>query len=385
MTALPDKISLPDDHDDDGMTTLDIIAEARRPILIERHRRVIEEMENSLSDAIILGDTDNPRLLAFITELSVDSEQQRVARTLRVLADDAHYKDRSLRTALIEQLCLFREDGNIEVATLQMHLIGVYRAVRKEVAGRQGDAPSLSDLREMPTAMVGRFLNPHPPSFGSPSLPESLVYTPACAERSLRTIRRLRRPEGADNHWDDIAGEPSIPREMEEPIRALPETERRVARKLLVRNRIRHQFYHELFLVYFNRDEFDITEAANHPTILHWLEAVETTAHLYPFMQGQTTEQKWFRLARLVEKIIQMHEMYARIAMASQHPSYRASFEGKSIRDRLTIMTREHVPPLPLTSELILGALLCPFTEFVTWVQGKVQQRDFIIPPDPKR
>jgi hypothetical protein len=373
------------DATDDEFSTFDLIAEARRPILIERHRRLIEEMESSLSDAFITGETDNPRLLAILKELEADSERNRVARTMRILAEDTHYKDGVLRNSLVEQLCLLREEDNIEVATLQMHVIGVYRSVRRDVAARQGEAPSLADLREMPTAMLGRILNPNPPEFGSLSLPESLVYTPAFAERSLRTIRRLRRAEKADNSWEDVNGEPPIPREMEEPLKALGEIERREARKLLVQNRIRHYFYHAVFLSYFSRDEFDPKDAEPHPTVLHWLEAVENTAHLYPFMQGQTTGQKRFRLAQLVQKTIQLHEVYARVALASQHPSYRDVFSGKSTRERLAIMAREHVPPLQLTPELTLAALLCPFTAFITWVQNKVAANDFLLPPDPKR
>lgn len=370
---------------DDDFSTGDLIAEARRPLLIERHRRLIEEMESSLSDAFIAGESDNPRLLAILKDLEADSERTRITRTLRILADDAHYKDSTLRNSLTEQLCLLREEGHIEVATLQMHVIGVYRSVRRDVAARQGEAPSLTDLREMPTAMIGRILNPNPPEFGSPSLPESLVYTPTFAERSLRTIRRLRRPDGADSHWDDVTGEPTIPREMEEPLQALGETERREARKLLVRSRIRHHFYYAVFLHYFNRDEFDPKDADSHPTVLHWLEAVETTAHLYPFMQGQTTGQKWYRLAQMVEKIVQLHEIYARVTLASQHPSYRSTFAGLSTRKRLAIMAREHVPPLQLTAELTLAALLCPFSAFVKWVQDKAMDNDFVLPPDPKR
>lgn len=373
------------DEDADSLSSLDLIAEARRPILIERHRRLIEEMEGGLSDAFVAGESDNPRLQAILSELEVPSERARIARTMRILAEDSHYKDGALRHALIEQLCLLREEGSIEVATLQIHAIGVYRTVRREIAARQGEAPNLADLREMPTAMLGRVLNPNPPAFGSPSLPEALVYTPGFAERSLRTMRRLRRPDGADSHWEDVNGEPAIPREMEEPIQALPDTERREARKLLVRNRIRHQFYHDVFLVYFHRDEFDPKDAASHPTVLHWLEAVESTAHLYPFMQGQTTSQKWFRLAQLAQKIVQLHEVYARVALATQHPSYRKEFEGKTTRERLAVMAREHVPPLQLTPELTLAVLLCPFTAFVNWIQERVTAGDFVLPPDPKR
>ncbi len=380
MSAKPGSL---DDHDD-AYSTMDFIAEARRPLLVERHRKLVEEMESSLSDSLITGDTDHPRLKAMLLELEADSEKARIAKTMRHLAEDPHYKDSTLRAALVEQLCLLREDGNVEIAALQLHVIGVYREVRREVAARQGEAPSLSDLRELPASVLGRLLNKVVPVFGTPSLSDGLIYTPSFADRSLRTIRRMRRAEEADTSWADVAGDPPLPREAEEPLSALPEAERKAARTLLVRDRIRSAFYREVFLRYLSRDEFDLS-GDNHPTVLHWLQAIEATAHLYPFMQGQTTGQKAFRLSHLIQKILQLHEIYARVALASQHPSYREAFAGKNTRDRLAIMVKDHYPPLALSPELTLSALLCPFPGFVEWVQDKVDQKDFVLPPDAKR
>jgi hypothetical protein len=373
-----------DDDEESDYSTIDFIAEARRPLLVERHRKLIEEMESCLSDSLITGEADNPRLKAMLQELEVESERERLERTIRALAEDAHFKDRTLRAALVEHLCLLREEDNVEVATLQIHVIGLYRAVRLSVAKRQGEAPSLSDLREMPASVMGRLLNPIPPAFGSPTLSESLIYTPAFADRSLRTIRRFRHAEGGDTCWRDAAGDPPIARKDEEPLDNLPEAERKVARELLVRDRIRSNYYREVFLHYLSRDEFEPQEAATHVTILHWLQAIEGTAHLYPFMQGQTSGQKAFRLAQLTQKILQLHEMYARVALASQHPSYREEFKDKGTRERLARMARDHYPPLALTPDLTLAALLCPFKVFVEWVQDKAANHDFVLPPDPK-
>ncbi len=381
MCPLPRAI---DPDEDSSYSTMDFIAEARRPLLIERHRKLIDEMESSLSDNLITGEADNPRLQAMLKELEADSEKQRLERTLRALADDQHYKDMTLRAALTEQLCLWREEGNVEVASLQLHVIGIYRHVRNQVMERQGAPPSLEDLRELPATMLGRLMNPNPPVFGSPTLSENLVYTPSFADRSMRTIRRLRKAENADSNWTDANGEPSIPREVEEPLDALPETERKAARQLLVRDRIRSSFYREVFLQYLSRDEFDITQD-DHPSILHWMEAIENTAHLYPFMQGQTTGQKAFRLSHLAQKILQLHEIYARVALASQHPTYRDTFKDKNTRERLAILSKDHYPPLALTSELALATMLCPFKIFVEWVQERVADKDFVLPPDPKR
>ncbi len=363
---------------------MDFIAEARRPLLVERHRKLIEEMESGLSDSFITGESENLRLVAMLRDLEADSEKARLERTLKALADDTHYKDMTLRSALVEQLCLWREEGNAEVAALQLHVIGIYRNVRVVIAARQGSPPSLADLRELPASMLVRLLNSNPPTFGSPSLNESLIYTPAFADRSMRTIRRMRRAENADNVWSDANGEPVIPRAVEEPLDALPEAERKAARHLLVCDRIRSSFYREVFLKYLSRDEFDISHD-DHPTILHWLEAIETTAQLYPFMQGQTSGQKAFRLTHLMQKVLQLHEIYARVALASQHPTYRESFRDKSTRVRLAELSKDHYPPLAMTPELTLAAMLCPFRTLVEWVQARVEEHDFVLPPDSKR
>src|SRR5258708_6830018 len=96
-------VKLRPDDDESAYSTLDFIAEARRPLRVERHRKLIEEMESSLSDAFITGDSENPRLQAMLKELEADSEQKRLDKTLRSLADDPHYKDNTLRAALVEQ------------------------------------------------------------------------------------------------------------------------------------------------------------------------------------------------------------------------------------------------------------------------------------------
>jgi hypothetical protein len=370
---------------DDDFSTQDIIAEARRPLLVERHRHAIEEMESMLGEALITGDADNPRLRQVLVELESESEQRRLRSTMESLASDHHFKDATLRNALIEHLCLLREEQGVEVARLQAHVIGLYRRVRELVGARQGEAPSLGDLRELPATVLGRLIDPVPPLFGSPNLNESVVYTPAFAERALRTVKRLRRADGADAQWAEADGDPPLPRDVELHLSSLSDSELRETRALLVRDRIRSLFYRAVFLQYLSADELDPKEVESHPTVLHWLQAVESTGHLYPFMQGQTHGQKAFRLGQLVQKIIQMHEMYARVAQAAAHPSYREAFNGLDVRARLALLARDHYPPLALTPELTLAALLCPFAAFVTWVQERVAAKDFVLPPDPRR
>lgn len=370
---------------DDELGTMDMIAEARRPILVDRHRRVIEEMEAGIGDAFVSGESDNPRLQAMLKELESPIAQQRLQGTITALAEDFHYRNRGVRAALAEEMCLLREQQQVEVAQLQLHAIGVYRELRRLLVARQGEPPTVADLRELPCAAVGRLTAEEQPGFGSPRLADAGVYTPAFGERCLRAIKRIRRPENADSFWDDANGPPPLPRDLEEPIASLPEAERNAARTALVRDRVRSGFFRDVFLRYMDAEEFDPAWGEAHPTVLHWLEAIEATPHLFPFMQGQTAEQKAFRLAQLMQKLVQMHEMYARVELASQHPTYREPFQSLKTRERLKILAKDRYPPLVMSPELTLAALLCRFQGLVTWVQEKVASGDFVVPPDAKR
>ena len=58
--------------------TVDVINEARRPLLIARHRTLVTEMEASLAESYINGRTEHPRLVAMIQDLSSESEVRRI-------------------------------------------------------------------------------------------------------------------------------------------------------------------------------------------------------------------------------------------------------------------------------------------------------------------
>ena len=152
----------------------------------------------------------------------------------------------------------------------------------------------------------------------------------------------------------------------------LPDAQRQQARQRLVADRIRSRFFRHVFLRYFDRDSLGEEEIEAHKTILHWLESISQTPHLYPFMQGQTDSQKVFRLGRLLKKIIQINEMYQRVARASAHPTYRDRFLELGTRDRLAILAREHYPMLKVDSTFLLSTALCPFRTFARWVQANV-------------
>lgn len=373
-----------DELESGALSTGEIVEEARRPLLIKRHRPVIEEMEGSLSDSLVTGATDHPRLQTVLRELETASERQRIEDTLSSLANDPHFEDSLLRDALVDHCCLLREEQGVQVATLQIHIIGIYRRIRELMEQQKGLVPDLEDLRSLPAQRVGRLLDPLPVEFGSPRLADSLVISPKQAREKLSAIRAMSRAEGADTTWHDAGGDPPLPRADEEPLEALPKEARVEARARLIADRIRSQFYRSIFLKYFHRDELAPEEIDAHRTILHWLESIEETPHLYPFMQGQTLEQKRFRLGHLLRKIIQLNEMYQRVALASDHPTYRERFAGLGTRQRLAILAKDHYPALKVDTDFTMSTLLCPFEAFARWVQDKVESKDFVLPPEPR-
>jgi hypothetical protein len=370
-------------EEESGPNFIDVDREARRPLVVERHHHRIEELEAGVTDDFISGKSDILGMLAMLKYLNDEFGRNRMDLTMRALVDDPHYREMTLRSALVEQICLLCEQSDGESSTMTSHIVGVYRQIRDKIAKCQGEAPMLGDLRALPMTVLARLFHSIPLEFGSPTLADSLVYTPSFADRSMRTITRIRHAVGADTQWLDATDRP-LRRELEEPLANLPEGVRRAARQLVVAHRVRSRFYRDVFLDYLTPGKFD-AQKEYYATILHWLEDIEGTAHLFPFMQGQASGQKAWRLAQLTQKIVQLHEMYARLAMASQHSAYSAQFAGRAIRERLALLSRDHYPPLALTKELTLAALLCPFKTFAAWVQGKIKDKEFVLPPDPMR
>lgn len=377
---------MPESHsatDGEDFATADLINEARRPILIARHRELITEMEMSLSESYITGQTEHHRLKIMIEELSSDSEVSRIQRTMKSLTEDDHYRDMSFQQGLVDFLCLMREEGNIEIAALQMHAIGVYRAARTLITDRQGEAPTLAELRELTIAGIGLLLDPPAAIFGRLGVPQ--VFTRTFIEQTLKNIKHLRLGDRPEITWSDAEAGAAITRADEESVKHLPENERAAAIEFLIRDRVRSRFYRAVFLEYLNVNEFDPNQTDLPTTILQWLHNMVETPHLYPFLQGQPDRQKAFRIARLTQKIVQVFEIYARVARAENEPRHHAAFVGKTTRERLSYLTKQHEPPIPFSTELSLAAMLCPFKTFVEFVQTRVQAGDFVLPPDPKR
>ena len=143
-----------------------------------------------------------------------------------------------------------------------------------------------------------------------------------------------------------------------------------------------------MFLNYFDVDTFDPRDGEHYLTILDWLLAIEDTPHLFPFMQGQTEDQKHFRLAHLLNKIVQISELYQRIEQAKHDENDEATAESvrSSNSSRLAIkaLAENRYPPLKISRAFIGSTLLCPFMSFALWVQEKVTNNDFTLPPEPR-
>ena len=348
------------------------------------HRELLNEVEAGISDAFVSGSSEHPRFQAMLRELMAPSEQTRIVASLEQLAKDAHYDGQTLRDAIVDYCCLLRERQGVEVATLQLHIIGIYRHIRRLMLEQQALVPDLSDLRTLPADRLARLLSPLPIAFGTPGLQDGLVITSTQQDRILNAIRRLLRAEGGDDTWREAAGDPPLPREVEEPLREVPTERRAKARAALVADRIRSRFYRAVFLKYFDCDSLGEEEIAAHKTVLHWLESIRDTPHLYPFMQGQTATQKIFRLGRLLRKVIQINEIYQRVALAAAHPSYREKMARMGMRERLSLVAQDRYPALRVDPHFLLTTALCPFATLARWVQEKVAGKDFILPPDAK-
>jgi hypothetical protein len=371
-----------DDLDLDAPDTEELLRDVRRPGIIAANRPMVEEMDAGIGDPMVSGTSDHPRVRAIIAELDDAGVRSRIVATLRTLADEGG--EGTLRHVLLDHLALLRGERGIELARLQQHAIGVYREVRARLAARQGLPPDLDEIRQLPANRLARLLDGARAGFGDPGLRDDLVCTPAAFARARTALTRLMRPADCDPHWDDAAGQPALPREIEEPLLALAPEEREAARRLAARDRIRSSFHRAVFLVWFAADELDVA-GSGFSTVLDWLLAIEETPHLFPFMQGQTPGQKAWRLARLADKLLQMHEIYARVAHYRGQGAWAGQLAGLDTRASLALLSRERAPAMPMGPELMVAVMLLPFAGLAGWVQARVADKDFVLPPDPKR
>ena len=352
------------------------------------HRPAMEEMEESLGNFFLEDDVDHPRLQKIVEELESESEQQRIKATLHVLANDNSNSERSLREALLYQLCTLRANMGIEIAALQIHTIGIYRSIKKAVHRRSKYNTNIDELRAIKCKYLHSFLDPDSFEFANPTHMEGIVQIPGLVQYMHEESKRIRS-FSKHGHWEDEELGNFLPREKELKIFDLPEHEREAARTNLVSDHVRSYFYRKLFLEYFDIDTFDPRDAEHYTTIFDWLLAIEETPHLFPFMQGQQEAQKHFRLAHLLNKIVQISELYQRIEKAKNDEFDDDTAEqvraATNSREAIKALAINRYPPLRISRSFIGSTLLCPFASFAKWVQDKVSNNDFTLPPEPKK
>lgn len=355
-------------QDDPLHSTANVIEAARRPLIIARHQGTVKGVYDRLDmEQVQETDTDNA-----------------VARDLLgTVADDDSLYRASLREGLIEHCCLGLDNGDIAEVDLSLLLATSLHLAHEALSRHPGMADlSLEDLNACSCGLLHRGLaEPETAPFGHPDLGQQILWTPSQETSCLHALHRIAQAGDGDRQWQESTGEPSLGREQEEPLEGLPEAKRRVVRQRLVRERIRQAFAKKVFLGYLDRDSLDPDEIAAYPRIIDWLGAIGETPHLFPFMQGQTQAQKIFRLQQLWHILIQLHELALRLHTAAHHPSYRERFTDMHPEQQLEVLTEDRYPAATIDRTFCLTVAMCPFAAFVQWVQDRVADETFILPP----
>ncbi len=349
-----------------------IIRSARRPVLVARHRDVIIEIDGALADVFIVGAGGNRRLEEMHARLEQPEQAAAIRQLLDDLCTDPDDAKHSLHTALIEHLCLLREDGLTEGARLQEFAIGVYRQVRAAVMVHQGGATlDLAAIRALAVSFVAEVRTPR--TFGDPAFSRTML--PVFRLTTLAAVDALLHPAMADDAWHDEDG----------GLRITPSDAAAADPESAARDRIRAVFYRQVFIEWMSPDNLETKEIEGHATVLQWLQDLNATPHLYPFLQGQSPGQKAFRIAALTGKLIRLYELYARVAQATASPQHRAELASLDTRGRLSVLSRLHYPAIRATAELTVATAACPFPVFIAFVQDRLRRGDFVLPPEPRR
>ena len=351
--------------------TTQIIRSARRPVVVARHREVIEEIDGSLGDQFIVGIPGNRRLEELHARLDAPERRAAIDDLLDEISTGLSAARLDFRHALVEELCILREDGLTEGARLQELAIGAYRRVRNLLHLHQGEDLDLAALRALPVPVMAESLVPR--GFGDPAFPRLLL--PVFRQRTLAAMDVLLHPAGADSAWHDEDGGLRIT-----PADAATENPEATAR-----DRIRAAFYRAVFVEWMSPDSLEQGEIDSHSTVLHWLQNLTATPHLYPFLQGQPPGQKAFRIAELTGKLIRLYELYARVAQAAASPHHAGELAPLDTRGRLSVLSRLRYPPIRAPAELTLATAACPFATLVAFVQDRLARGDFVLPPEPRR
>ena len=372
-----------EDSQDQSINSRQFLAEARRQVALDEHGEVISEMENSIGDNLVSGSADNPRLKRVIEALDNDEAKSRLSDAIMAMATYPAFAEMPLQEALIEHSCVLRSHAGTEVAKLQIHIIGVYRRIRELMYHQQSLVPDLHDLRTLPTGRLERLLHPLPLTFGSPSSADALVVTDTQRERILELAWQFISPEGCDEHWADDSRDLIWTRDDEKDISHLDSDERKQAREELFQHRIRESFYDVVFNTYLGRDELCDDELDAHFTLLHWMQQMAETPHLYPFMQGQTASQKPSACLSYHVNSCSCMSSHQRIDRALQAEPYQSDgFADLTTDEQFQRLHTEDFPPLEIDDEFIVSAFLCPFATFARWSQTMNTEGRFLLPGD---
>jgi hypothetical protein len=361
-----------------------LIHNVRRQVIIDRHQDVITDMESTISDSFIEGTIQNPRLQAMLRELEEESEQNRIHATIAKLIHTPEHQPQPVQKALVDYICLVRDHHDIGVASLQMHAIGVYRYLQQLIRKQRGWHAQLDDLRAIRITDLNQLGSTPLPEFATAGFVAAMLCPDPMIKRTVSLIRELRDTPQAANWQDDTRPE-QVPRDLTDALTDLSESERERKIKAALADRVRHEFYQQVFIHYFATDEFDPEQSRCHPTLLDWLLAIRETPQLFCFMQGQSPEQKNFRLAQLSSKILQVSELYQRVATAADSGHFDGEFAGANTRQRLHVLASAKEPPLTVDEAFITATFQYPLDHFAQWLQYRVATQDFVLPPEHRR
>ena len=351
-------------------STAEVIEVARRPLVVARHIQSVQTALHQIGDPLL-------------AEITPPTEED--LGLFRHISEDTTLSSVPFHEGLIEHACLQIEDGKLPTESLVPIIAATYRHLQDRLKEHQGGhESSLEDLKTLTCGDLIKLQNePNKLAFGTSDFFKSIVFTASQADGCQDNLRLISRADQADGSWQEAGGEPALSREEEEPLEVLPEERRKTAKIRLVQKRIRNRFYKKVFLVYFDRDTLDPAEVAAHNTILDWLNAIADTPHLFPFMQGQTQEQKRFRLRELWRKLSNStnstKELIAAgkprntsIILQIKTPKNASSNYPEMVTRLLRLIMHSPSPPR------------CALSNISSPGFRKIMDKDFILPPDPK-
>lgn len=341
---------------------------------------MVAEIEAALTDGFVTGEIDHPRLQMMLKELEAESEQQRIRHSINAIFRNDLASKPSFQEALVSHLCDLRRNHGVEMATLQVHSLGVYRQLRSRSIEQLAFAPGLQDLRGAAPATLSKLMQPL--RYGCHDMTELVPLFEIQNRRANRLLRLVRRQSPPKADWIEPGEHVVLDRRTEERVSQLPPEQRTEEHNRLARRMLANRFYQSVFFKYLHPDQLDPNEIASHDTVADWLEAIGETPHLFSFMQGFSSDGKQFRRLMLANKMVQLCEITVRIDRCRhQNP---AEWKGIGFRPGMRMAAEKKIPALELTPQLTAAALMVPFAEFVRWVHERIGYEDLALPADPR-